>query len=119
MVTTAWLQFLSYASYAITVIFDIAALVVVWPAFKRTRHKAFLLLAAGCALGVFDTICDHTIGLTHMPLGQYVLYRTLRRFAYFTDIVVTMLGIILLTRSYLSVVGKSDEATDGLRLPRS
>jgi hypothetical protein len=98
-----WLSILYYISYAVTVVADIACLTVVWPAFKRTRHRAFLLLAAGSALGIFDTICDHTLGTIEMPRGQYVAFRTLRRFTYYADVILIVTGIILLTRAYLSV----------------
>ena len=104
-----WLHFLSYVSYAVTVIADMIGLYVIWPAYKRTRHRAFLLLSAAFALGIFDTICDHTIGLMHMSFWEYLPYRTLRRLAYFADVILGLMGVILLTRSYLSSIGKTDE----------
>jgi hypothetical protein len=101
---------LSYTSYAVTVVADIIGLAVVWPAYKRTRNRAFLLIAAACALGIFDTVCDHTIGGTHMPHGQFVAYRTLRRFTYYADVILIVSGVVLLTRAYLAMLPPRDDA---------
>jgi hypothetical protein len=65
-----WLWILFYVSYAVTVIGNAIGIAVVWPAFTRTRHRAFLFLAAAFVLGIFDTICDHTIGTIEMSPDQ-------------------------------------------------
>jgi hypothetical protein len=107
-----WLWILFYLSYAFTVIGDAIGIAVVWPAFKRTRHRAFLFLAAAFVLGIFDTICDHTIGTIEMAPAQWVAYRTLRRFSYYADIILLVAGVVLLTRSYLAIAPKETKPVD-------
>jgi protein-S-isoprenylcysteine O-methyltransferase Ste14 len=111
---TTWLKILFYTSYAITVIADVTVLFAVWPAYKRTRHRAFLYIAAALVLGIFDTVCDHTLGQSDMSPAQYIPYRTIRRFAYFADIILWATGLILLTRSYLAAIGKESDATSNV-----
>ncbi len=97
-----WLRFLFWASYVITVVMDAAALAVVWPAFKRTRNRGFLLIAFAFALGIFTTVCDHTLATTRMSQLEWIFYRTIRRLSYFGDIICISVGVIFVTRSYLA-----------------
>lgn len=99
----AWLTFLFHTSLVVQVTANLVVLSYVLPAFKRTRHRAFLLISVAFMIGTFDTVCDHTIGLDSMPHAQYVVYRTLRRLTYFSTIVLGAMGLVLLTRSYLQL----------------
>jgi hypothetical protein len=105
---TMWLRFLFHVSYAVTVIADITVLFFVWPAYKRTRQRAFLFLALAFAVGVFDTICDHTIGLIRMGHTDLIAYRTLRNVAHYGVIIFGAVGVILLTRLYLARLLRAD-----------
>jgi hypothetical protein len=111
---TTWLKILFYTSYAVTVIANVTVLFTVWPAYQRTRNRAFLYLAAALALGIFDTICDHTLGQADMAPVYYIPYRTVRRFAYFADVILLATGLTLLTRSYLASLPKDSDDTSNV-----
>jgi hypothetical protein len=96
------LYYLYYANYAVTVVAAVTVLFAVAPAFKRTRHRAFLYLTFAFMLRIFDVVCDYTIGRFRMPHSQYVFYRTLRMSASFTTVILLATGVIILTRSYLA-----------------
>src|SRR5438046_46920 len=94
---------------------DAVALAVVWPAFKRTRNRGFLLIAFAFALGIFTTICDHTLATMRMSLLEWVFYRTIRRLSYFGDIICISVGVIVVTRSYLSQLKDSQSSNQSLQ----
>ena len=94
--------FLYYLIYAVTIIAAVTVLFAVAPAFKRTRHRAFLYLTFAFMLTIFDKICDYTIGRFRMPHSQYVTYHTLRYCASFAAVILLATGIIILTCSYLA-----------------
>lgn len=98
----SWLRFLSFVSLCITVAVDILLLCHVYPAFRRTRNQAFVFLGIACALGVIDTVYDHTISLQTLGDHDYIIARTFRRFAYFVDEILWCIGVVLLVRPYLS-----------------
>jgi hypothetical protein len=98
----SWLALLSYVNYALTVVTGVCILFAVAPAYKRTRHRAFLYLTFAFILRLFDIVCDYTIGQFRMPHEQYVVYRTLRISASFATVILLTAGIIMLTRSYLA-----------------
>ena len=97
----AWLRFLSNVSLLVTVGVDAIVLCHVIPAFHRTKNKAFLFIAIAAALGIIDTVHDHTVTLGDVTAYGYIFVRTLRRFAYFTDSICWCIGIVLLARPYL------------------
>ena len=98
----SWLTLLYYGNYALTVIAGVMVLFAVAPAYKRTRHRPFLYLTFAFMLRLFDPAFDYTIGRLRMPHGQYVAYRTLRMSTSFATVILLTLGIIMLTRSFLS-----------------
>jgi hypothetical protein len=91
-------------SLIITVAADIAVLFAVYPAFKRTKNKAFLLLGFAFLLGLFDTICDHTIALDAYRIGPqtFLAYYVLRKFSSFAVTLLDAAGVILLTRAFMA-----------------
>jgi hypothetical protein len=95
---------LSNASYGITLVADLVVVSVVWPAYRRTRERAFFLLASGFALAIFDTICDHNIGHAHKSPLEFVAYWTLRRLTYCADIILVTWGVVLLVKLYLAAI---------------
>ncbi len=97
----SWLRFLSFLSLSITVAVDILVLCHVYPAFRRTRNKAFVFLAIACALGVIDTVYDHTVSLQTLSDHDYIIARTFRRFTHFVDEILWCIGVVLLVRPYL------------------
>jgi hypothetical protein len=99
-----------YISYAVTVLGNIIVIATAWPAFKRTRFRGFLFIAFASGLGIFDTICDHTIGGFRMSLAQRAAYYSVRRIGYFGDIIFLTIGIVLLTRRYLASSESKPEA---------
>jgi uncharacterized membrane protein len=107
----SWLTLLYYVNYAITVVTGVAVLFAVAPAYKRTRHRAFLYLTFAFMLRLFDIVCDYTIGRFRMPHGEHVAYRTLRMFASFATVILLTVGIIMLTRSYLASSQSKSDAT--------
>ena len=96
-----WLTFLFHTSAVVQITANIIVMFYVFPAFRRTKHRAFLLIWCACLLGTFDTVCDHTIGLEAMQHTQYVAFRTLRRLTYFTSVGLDAAGIVWLTQSFL------------------
>jgi len=97
-----WLRFLFNLSLLISVGVDVIVLCHVFPAFRRTRNRAFLFIAIACVLGIADTVWDHTVALQRMSDHDYIILRTLRRFAYFADCILWGIGIVLLARPYLA-----------------
>ena len=97
----AWLNFLTKLSLLVTVAVDATVLCHVFPAFRRTKNTAFLLIAIACVLGIIDTVYDHTANLQGISVSSYIVIRTLRRFAYFADCICWCIGIVLLARPYL------------------
>jgi hypothetical protein len=106
-----WLVFLSRLSLLITVAADLTVFFHVYPAFRRTGNKGFLLVALACILGIIDTICDHTIGLQHLEGSTYLAYQAVRRLAYFAGTILWATGIVQLTKLFLSH-GPRPQTTD-------
>lgn len=96
-----WLRFLSFVSLLITVAVDTLVLCYAYPAFRRTRNRAFAFLAIACALGIIDTVYDHTFNLQTLSDQDYIIARTFRRFTYFADEVLWCIGVVLLVRPYV------------------
>jgi len=103
-------QFLLNLSLLVSVFTDAAVLIHVFPAFLRTKKKAFLILAIACVLGIIETVCDHTIVL-HEPGNTYFV---IRRITYMTNSILWTIGVVLLTLPYLkpaAVKNSGDEAS--------
>jgi hypothetical protein len=97
----AFLKFLTDVSLLITVGVDAIVLCHVFPAFRRTKNRAFLCIAIASVLGIVISVYDHTVIPRGASQDAYVLTRILRRFAYFTDCIFWCVGIVMLTRPYL------------------
>ncbi len=97
-----WLRFLSHLSLVLTIAVDAIVLCHVYPAFKRTRNKAFIFIAIACVLGIIDTVYDHTVSLQPMGDPNYIVTRTFRRLMYFADLISWCIGIVLLVRPVLN-----------------
>ena len=97
-----WLRFLFNLSLLISIGVDVIVLCYVFPAFRRTRNRAFLFIAIACVLGVVDTVWDHTVALQSVSDHDYIILRTFRRFAYFANCIFFGMGIVLLARPYLA-----------------
>jgi len=97
-----WLQFLFKISLLITVGADLIVLAHVFPAFRRTKNKAFLYISIACVFGIIDTVCDHLDVLQALQGDAYVIYRTLRRFGFFADIIFWTIGIVMIARPFLA-----------------
>jgi hypothetical protein len=97
-----WLRFLFNLSLLISVSVDVIVLCHVFPAFRRTKNKAFLFIAIASVLGIVDTVWDHMAASQRMGDPGYVILRTLRRLAYFADCIFWCAGIVLLARPYLA-----------------
>jgi hypothetical protein len=98
----AWLRFLSQVSFLIIVAVDAVVLCHVYPAFRRTRNKAFVFIAVACVVGIIDSVYDHTVNLQALNNHDYIIARTFRRFTNFADNIFWGLGVVLLVRSYLN-----------------
>ncbi len=98
----SWLRFLSYVSLSLTVAVNVIILCYAYPAFRRTRDKAFVFLAVACALGIVVTVHDHTVIPQSSTDHDYIIARTFRRFAYFVDEILWCTGLVLLIRSHLN-----------------
>ena len=98
----AWLRFLNQLSLMLTVGADVLILFYVYPAFQRTRNKAFVLLGIACVLGIIDTVYDHVAVTGRMTDPGYILARTFRRFTYFANVILSTTGTLMLVQSYLS-----------------
>src|ERR1017187_747187 len=101
----SWLRFLSYLSLVISVAVDAVVLCHVYPAYRRTRNKAFVFIVIACALGIIDTVYDHTANLQALSAHDYIVARTFRRFMYFADMICWCIGMVLLVRPYLANAG--------------
>jgi hypothetical protein len=97
----SWLRFLSHVSLVISVAVDAVVLCHVYPAFRRTGNKAFVFIVIACALGIIDTVYDHTVTLRFLSDNDYIVARTFRRFMYFADMICWGIGMVLLVRPYL------------------
>src|SRR5665213_797668 len=97
-----WTHFLWNVSLLVSVGAALTILAHVFPAFQRTRNKAFLFISIACVFGLIDTVCDH-LGFSQSLQGDdYIIYRTLRQFGYFADITLTTIGIVMLARPFLA-----------------
>src|SRR4029077_13614592 len=97
----AWLRFLYKFSLLISVGVDVIVLCHVFPAFRRTKNRAFLFIAIACVLGIVDSVYDHAVPLQAVSDHDYIILRTLRRFAYFANCIFWCIGVVLLARPYL------------------
>ena len=97
-----WLRFLFNLSLLISVGVDVIVLCQVFPAFRRTKNRAFLFIAIASVLGVVDTVWDHMAAPQRMGDPGYVLLRTVRRFTYFADCIFWGTGMVLLARPFLA-----------------
>ena len=95
------LTFLSNTDAVIHITADVVVIFYVFPAFRQTGQRAFVLIGSACLLGMFNTVCDHTIGRYPMASTDYLLYRTLRHLTYYVTVIFDTIGIVLLVQSYL------------------
>ena len=98
----SWLRFLYHLSLVISVAVDAVVLCHAYPAFKRTRNRAFIFIVIACTLGIIDTVYDHTVNLRALGGHDYVVALTFRRFTYFADMICWGIGMVLLVRPYLN-----------------
>jgi hypothetical protein len=98
----SWLGFLSNLSLLITVGVDVIVLCHVFPAYRRSRNRAFLFIAIACLFGIVGTAYDHLVILRGVSDPNYTIIRTLRRLGYFADCIFWCIGIVLLARPYLN-----------------
>ena len=96
-----WLTLLSNVSAFVYITADVVVLFYVLPAYRQTRQRAFVLIGFACLMGIFDTLCDHTIGRYRMATEDRVVYQTLRQFTHYATVFLETFGIVLLTQSYL------------------
>ena len=115
----AWLRFLNQLSLVISVGTDVLILFYVYPAFQRTRNKAFVLIAIACVLGIIDTVYDHIVVTTGMSNSDYIFARTFRRFTYFANVVLSTPGTIMLVQSYLSKGARVKDSPNDQETPTS
>src|SRR4029077_19343374 len=95
-------RFLFWAEFVLVAVIGIKVLFSVFPAYRRSRQRAFMYLALGFMIVLFNSVADHTISLWHMSHQQYVTYQALRRATRLPGFVLVACGIISLTRLYLS-----------------
>jgi hypothetical protein len=115
MPAAAWLRFLYQAEGLAWIAVNVTVLFMIYPAYRRTKSLALLLLGWAYLIGAFDSICDDTSGLTRLFGTDYNIYHTFRRFS---DIVICILsgtGLILLVRSFLRLKGQVEpEASENM-----
>jgi len=99
----SWLRFLHNAGWITQIAVNVTALYYIYPLYKRTRHKGFLLWGFALLVATFDVICDHTIGLSRMTGATYYIYFTARYLAYIAVNIVSVIGTILIIRSFLDM----------------
>lgn len=97
-----WLNFLDKLSILISVGVDAIVLCHVFPAFRRTRNRAFLLIAIACVLSILELLSDRTISVKGRSTPALILFGTLRQLSYFANCIVWCIGIVLLARPYLA-----------------
>jgi len=103
-------HFLFWANYIVVVVAAVSVLFCVFPAYHRGHNRAFLYLAFAFMLYILDAVSDHTLAFWQVPHQQYLAYLVLRRLAAAATVIVLAVGIISLTRSYLSPSRNDDEA---------
>jgi hypothetical protein len=108
-----WLRFIYNAGWVLQICANVVLLYSIYPAYKRTKHRAFLFLGYAYLISIFNTICDQTIGHNRMAGAGYFAYHTERGLAYIADTVLFTIGILLLVHPYLkSDVPAAPEASD-------
>src|SRR6516162_2523334 len=107
---TSWLSALYDSSFLISFVVDVVVLACVIPAYKRTKHVAFLYLMFSYLLAILGTTSDHTLGHWLMTREQYIQYRTIRSFSHFAVNILLAAGIISFARTYCSMFRSRDEA---------
>ena len=80
-----WLTCLYNAHWVTGVAVSVTVLYSIYPAYKRTRSLALLLLGYAYLINAFLLICDQTIGRGHMTRPEYMVYRTLRQLTGIVD----------------------------------
>lgn len=113
-----WLAFLSNASAVLHITADVIIIYYVFPAFRQTGQRAFLLIGVACMVGAFDTVCDHTIAYYPMGPDERLIYRTLRTLTYFLAVVLDAIGSVLLVQSYLRLLQTKPLLPPDGNLPR-
>jgi hypothetical protein len=104
-------HYLFWISFVIIVVTSVSVLFSVWPAYRRSHARAFLYLAFGFMLAIFDAVADHTIGLWHVSRQQYIAYVVLRRLAHLAGWILLSVGVISLTRLCSTEATQSDDTT--------
>jgi hypothetical protein len=95
-------HYLFWVGFVFSVIVGVTVLFAVFPAYWRSHDRAFLYLAFGYMLGIYEAVTDHTIALWHVPGQQHLAYSILRRLVHFAAVILFAVGVIRLTRSYFA-----------------
>ena len=103
-------HYLFWAEFVVVVIICVSVLFCVWPAYWRTHSHAFIYLALGFMVVVFNSVADHTIALWHVPRGEYLAYVILRRLARLAALILVASGVISLTRQYFDKIVRRDDS---------
>jgi len=96
-----WLEFLTNLSGIAQVTGNVIVLYYVLPAYRRTKHGAFILLGFAFMIATFDTVSDFTIGRDLMNPSSHLIYRTARRFSHLAVVGLETAAVVWLTQAYL------------------
>lgn len=91
-------EFLFYASGIVYVAVNVTVTFYAFPAYKRRRELAFLLLTFSGGLGVFLTVFDYTLGRQPMAQAEYYRWWCARQTAYILDSLCWGAAVLLLLR---------------------
>jgi hypothetical protein len=95
-------HYLFWIGFVFSVVVGVTVLFAVFPAYWRSRDRAFLYLAFAYMVGIYAAVTDHTIALWHVPGQQHLVYSILRRLVHFAEVILFAVGVVRLTRSYFA-----------------
>ena len=91
-------EFLFYACCVVFIVVNLAVAAYAFPAYRRHREKAFLLLGISGLLGVFTTVFDYTVGIRPMSQEDYYWWWCSRQAVGIQDSIGYGIAVVLLIR---------------------
>jgi predicted membrane channel-forming protein YqfA (hemolysin III family) len=106
---STWLFGFEFVVYVAT---GVVILFYQFPAYKRFRTRALLLLVISSALTVFVTIFDHTIGQKGPPdPNDWWQYYFCREVVWMAAIVLGTVGTLMFLRDYTQLAAAATDST--------
>ncbi len=103
-----WLYDAEFVVYVVT---GVALLVYQYPAYKRFRTRALLLLVISCATGLFIAVFDQTIGQKGPPdPNDWWNYYLVRELTWLVTVILGTIGALMFLGDYIRLATASNRS---------